>query len=67
MRDTPTQNEPGAPCREHGTIPPIEDLFSFTMDQTDFMSAQSFPASDPPSHSSPAEPYQDCGDCTRPG
>lgn len=29
-------------------VPPIEDLFSFDTDQVDFMSAGSFPASDPP-------------------
>lgn len=27
--------------------PPIEDLFSFDEDDVDFMSAESFPASDP--------------------
>lgn len=32
------------PVRE----PPIEDLFSFEYDEVDFMSAKSFPASDPP-------------------
>lgn len=30
-------------------IPPIEDLYEVVTDPTDFMSAQSFPASDPPS------------------
>ena len=28
--------------------PPIEDLFTFSDDDIDFMSAESFPASDPP-------------------
>jgi hypothetical protein len=27
--------------------PPLEDLFEFTQDRVDFMSAESFPASDP--------------------
>lgn len=31
-------------------IPPVEDLFDVTANPTDFMSAQSFPASDPPSY-----------------
>lgn len=39
---------------------PIEDLFSFGHDPVDFMSAGSFPASDPPpaqsAATSPAEP-----------
>lgn len=43
-------------------VPPIEDLFSFDEDQVDFMSAQSFPASDPPPAQSaavPPEPSRD--------
>lgn len=37
-------------------VPPIEDLFSFDDDQVDFMSAQSFPASDPPPFQSTTVP-----------
>jgi len=33
---------------DQAAVPPIEDLFSFDVDQVDFMSAESFPASDPP-------------------
>jgi hypothetical protein len=43
-----------------GVKPPIEDLFSFARDPVDFMSAQSFPASDPPppqSSIAPTEPF----------
>ncbi len=36
--------------------PPIEDLFSFNEDQVDFMSAQSFPSSDPPPSQSTTVP-----------
>jgi len=45
-------------------VSPIEDLFSFDEDQVDFMSAQSFPASDPPPAQSagvPPEPLRDRG------
>ena len=40
---------------------PIDDLFDFDEDQVDFMSAGSFPASDPPpppSAVAPSEPPQ---------
>lgn len=33
--------------KENDTAPPIEDLFEFDEDPVDFMSAESFPASDP--------------------
>jgi hypothetical protein len=39
-------------------IPPVEDLFDVGADPTDFMSVQSFPASDPPSHSPEAAPRE---------
>ena len=35
---------------------PIEDLFNFDEDQVDFMSAESFPSSDPPPFQSTAVP-----------
>lgn len=34
--------------RDQAAVPPIEDLFSFEADEVDYMSAESFPASDPP-------------------
>jgi hypothetical protein len=34
--------------REKPIEPPVEDLFSFAEDDIDYMSAESFPASDPP-------------------
>lgn len=43
-------------------VPPIEDIFSFDEDQVDFVSAQSFPASDPPPSQSttvPSEPLSE--------
>jgi hypothetical protein len=43
----------GSPEANNSAIPPVEDLFDIATDQIDFMSAQSFPASDPPSHSPP--------------
>jgi len=36
--------------------PPIEDLFEYDEDAVDFMSAASFPASDPPPPPSAASP-----------
>jgi PPOX class probable F420-dependent enzyme len=37
-------------------VPPIDDLFSFKRDSVDFMSAESFPASDPPVAPSTSDP-----------
>jgi hypothetical protein len=36
---------------------PIEDLFDFEADQVDYMSAESFPASDPPAPPSTIAPH----------
>lgn len=56
MRDLPTPHEcAGQPVSGNGPevkragIPPVEDLFDVATDPIDFMSVQSFPASDPPS------------------
>ncbi len=66
MPTIPTQHEGvEQPNPDHGSeadhipIPPVEDLFDVDTDQTDFMSAESFPASDPPSHSPPMGPPEE--------
>jgi hypothetical protein len=60
MDDAPVRHEPTEqPVSSSGSeadrvpIPPVEDLFDVDVDPTDFMSAQSFPASDPPSQATP--------------
>lgn len=57
MSDSPTRHDGteqpvsgDGPEGSHVAIPPVEDLFDVTTNPTDFMSAQSFPASDPPSY-----------------
>lgn len=42
--------------------PPIEDLFNFNEDQVDFMSAESFPSSDPPPAQSTGAPPESLRD-----
>lgn len=61
LTDEPVLPLPTAPDGERGTVPPVEDLFSITMDEIDFMSAQSFPASDPPPPPSAIAPRRDRG------
>ena len=47
MDESPREhNEPIE--EQRAAEPPIEDLFRFVHNPVDFMSAQSFPASDPP-------------------
>jgi hypothetical protein len=55
VRDEPTEQPVSSSGPEAGQvpIPPVEELFDVDIDPTDFMSAQSFPASDPPSQATP--------------
>jgi hypothetical protein len=56
------KEEDVAPYREPPETTPVEDLFDFSTDGVDFMSAESFPASDPPpppSSIAPSEPWSE--------
>ncbi|MGI8825675.1 MAG: hypothetical protein ACR2JC_08525 [Chloroflexota bacterium] len=62
MSDTRPQPTHHRPDEDHASIPDVEDLFDVAMDETDFMSAQSFPCSDPPPSPSAIAPGQGPGE-----
>lgn len=54
-REEPDQTSPVRDRRDDSHEPCIEDLFDYVEDAVDFMSAESFPASDPPPPQSEAQ------------
>lgn len=46
--EEPREDEAADEGEGRHAVPPIEDIFNFDENQVDFMSAESFPASDPP-------------------
>jgi hypothetical protein len=47
MTEESARTNPASDESNAAAAPPIEDLFDFDEDPVDFMSAESFPASDP--------------------
>lgn len=57
MREPEDKQRDGMSDRTGESEPPIEDLFDYGEDDVDFMSAESFPASDPPPPQREAPPH----------